>query len=72
MSVQHCFVSVLKGNTDQPAPSIARVDLFPKDVTPLQGNAFVFLGTLVVKFYIRWKLSYHVLIEYIYDSISLF
>lgn len=39
--------NVPKGNTDQPAPSIAHVDLFPKDVTPLPGNAFVFLGTLV-------------------------
>lgn len=57
---------------DQPAPSTARVDLFPKDVTPLPENARVFLDMLVVKFYIRWNLSYHVLIEYIYDSIGLF
>lgn len=35
---------------DQPAPSIARVELFPKDATPLPENASVFLDMLVVKF----------------------
>lgn len=32
---------------DQPAPSIARVELFPKDAMPLPEHAFVFLDTLV-------------------------
>lgn len=48
---------------DQPAPSIARVELFPKDATPLPENASVFLDMLVVKFS-----SQHVLIEYFNDS----